>query len=159
MDADFSVELGADDDALEFPWAAEDASLKYYDLKNQPDLLLYVDEAHEWPELGVLLSSVNGPLSAFVSAKCDVWRDGEISEAEEIYGASMKLASYVDVLFDRANGARRFSFEEHERLVRRLCELLSRAPEIPAAAEFTIRRCYSHDAGEPVTPGFYITCY
>lgn len=159
MDADFSVELGADDDALEFPWTAEDESLKYYDLKNQPDLLLYISEARDWPELGEILASVNGAQSAFVTAKCDVWSDGEIGEAEEIYGASMKLASYIDVLFDDANGERRFNFEEHERLARRLCELLSRAPEIPAAVEFTIRRCYFHDAGEPVAPGFYVTCY
>ena len=159
MDADFSVELGADDEALEFPWSAEDESLKYHDLKNQPDLLLYVNEARDWPELGELLTSLNSRLSAFVTAKCDVWGDGEISEAEEIYGATMKLASYVDVLFEDGLSERRFNFEGHERLVRRVCELLSRAPEIPAAAEFVIRRCYFHDAGEPVSPGFYMTCY
>jgi hypothetical protein len=159
MDADFSVELGADDDALEFPWTTEDESLRYYDLKRQPELLLEIREARDWPELGALLESVNVGKSAFVTAKCDVWSDGELSEAEEIYGASLKLASYVDVLFDEAHGERRFNFEEHERLARRVCELLSGAPEIPAAAEFTIRRCYFHDAGEPVAPGFYVTCY
>jgi hypothetical protein len=159
MDADFSVELGADDDALEFPWSAEDQSLRYYDLKRHPELLLEIEEATNWPELGALLESVNGAKSAFVSAKCDVWGDSELSEAEEIYGASMKLACYVDVLFDDRQRERRFSFEQHEQLARRLCELLSRAPEIPAAAEFVIRRCYFHDVGEPVTPGFYVTCY
>lgn len=159
MDADFSVELGADDDALEFPWSAEDESLRYYDLKGQPELLLEIREARDWPELGALLESVNGAMSAFVTAKCDVWSDSEINEAEEIYGASVKLASYVDVLFDEAHRERRFSFEEHERLARQLCELLSRAPEMPAAAEFAIRRCYFHDAGEPVRPGYYVTCY
>jgi hypothetical protein len=158
MDADFSVELGADDDALEFPWA-EDESLRYYDLKRQPELLLEIEEARNWPELGALLESVNGAKSAFVTAKCDVWSDGELSEAEEIYGASMKLACYVDVLYDDLHGDRRFSFEDHEQLARRLCELLSRAPELPAAAEFVVRRCYFHDTGEPVTPGFYLTCY
>jgi hypothetical protein len=159
MDADFSVELGADDDALEFPWSAEDQSLRYYDLKRHPELLLEIEEATNWPELGALLESVNGAKSAFVSAKCDVWGDSELSEAEEIYGASMKLACYVDVLFDDRQRERRFSFEQHEQLARRLCELLSRAPEIPAAAEFVIRRCYFHDAGEPVAVGFYLTCY
>jgi hypothetical protein len=159
MDADFSVELGADDDALEFPWSAEDQSLRYYDLKRHPELLLEIEEATNWPELGALLESVNGAKSAFVTAKCDVWGDSELSEAEEIYGASMKLACYVDVLFDDRQRERRFSFEQHEQLARRLCELLSRAPEIPAAAEFVIRRCYFHDVGEPVTPGFYVTCY
>jgi hypothetical protein len=159
MDADFSVELGADDDALEFPWSAEDQSLRYYDLKRHPELLLEIEEATNWPELGALLESVNGAKSTFVTAKCDVWDDSELSEAEEIYGASMKLTCYVDVLFDDRQRERRFSFEQHEQLARRLCELLSRAPEIPAAAEFVIRRCYFHDVGEPVTPGFYVTCY
>src|SRR4051794_28730918 len=117
MDADYSVELGADDDALEFPWSAEDESLRYYDLKRRPELLLEIREARDWPELGALLESVNGAKSAFVTAKCDVWRDGEISQAEDIYGASIKFASYVDVLFDEVYGQRRFSFEEHEQLV------------------------------------------
>src|SRR3954452_7717289 len=107
MDADFSVELGADDDALEFPWA-ENESLHYYDLKRQPELLLNISEARDWPELGELLSAVNGKLSAFLTAKCDVWSDGEISEAEEIYGATMKLSSYVDLLFEEAQGEKRF---------------------------------------------------
>jgi hypothetical protein len=159
MDADYSVELGADDDALEFPWSAQDESLRYYDLKRRPELLLEIREARDWPELGALLESVNGAKSAFVTAKCDVWRDGEISQAEEIYGASIKFASYVDVLFDEVYGQRRFSFEEHEQLVRRLCELLSQPPDVAAAAELIIRRCYFHDAGEPVRPGFYVTCY
>jgi hypothetical protein len=159
MDADFSVELGADDDALEFPWSSEDPSVRYLDLKHQPELLLEINEASAWPELGELLASVNNSRSAFITAKCDVWTEGEISEAEEIYGASTKLSSYVDLLFDASLSERRFSFEEHEHLAARICELLSRAPEIPAAAEFIIRRCYYHDGSEPVRPGFYFTSY
>lgn len=162
MDADFAVELGADDDALEFPWTSPDGAQHYYDLKRQPDLLLYVNEAADFPELGSFLSAVNGKRSAFLTAKCDTWSDRELTEAEEIYGASTKFGSYVDLLFE-GEGAEaadlRFSFEAHERLARRLCELLGLVPEIPATAEFIVRRCYYHLADEPVRPGFYVTVY
>jgi hypothetical protein len=39
-----------------------------------------------------------------------------------------------------------------------LTGLLKQVPEIPAAAEFLIRRCYYHDA-EGIRDGFYITFY
>ena len=45
VEADFAVELGADDETLEFPWAAADGGPRYYDLKRQPELLLEIEEA------------------------------------------------------------------------------------------------------------------
>jgi hypothetical protein len=162
MDADFSVELGADDDALEFPWASPDGSLRYYDLKHQPDLLLYISEATDYPELGRYLSSVNSEKSVFLTAKCDVWTEDKLSEAEEIYGAKTKLGCYIDHLFaDAEDGAedRRFSFERHERLAERFVDLLGRVPPISAAVECTIRRCYYHLENEPVRSGYYMTLY
>ena len=42
MQADFSVELGAQDDAMVLPWSSPDGEIRYYDLKRQPDLLLEV---------------------------------------------------------------------------------------------------------------------
>ena len=142
MDADFSVELGADDDALEFPWSSPDGNLRYYDLKQQPDLLLYIAEANEYQELGRYLSSANSDRSVFLTAKCDVWTDDELSEAEEIYEAKTKLGCYIDHLFAEAGDAaeeRRFSFERHERLAERLVELLGRVPPIDAAVECILR--------------------
>ena len=44
MEADFAVELGAEDETLELPWAAEGGP-RYFDLKRQPELLLEIDEA------------------------------------------------------------------------------------------------------------------
>ena len=65
-----------------------------------------------------------------------------------------------------AEGAPRFSFEQHEEFARRLIKLLSRAPQISAAAEFIVRRCYYENAGtsggsEPAShcEGFYFTFY
>lgn len=160
MDADFSVELGADDDALEFPWSSPDGEVRYYDIKNQPDLLLYISEANHYQEMAEFLASVNSHSSVFMSAKCDVWFDEELQEAEEIYGAKLKMASYVDLLFaDSAESGPRFDFQRHERIADRIVQLLGRAPQISVAAEFVVRRCYYHLAEEPVRPGFYLTFY
>ncbi len=162
MDADFSVELGADDDALEFPWASPDGELRYYDLKHQPDLLLYIREAIDYPELSRYLAAVNSERSVVLTAKCDVWTEDELSEAEAIYEAKTKLGCYVDHLFagtgDGVNEMR-FDFERHERVAERLVELLGRVPPISAAVEVIIRRCYYHLDDDPVRPGFYMTIY
>jgi hypothetical protein len=160
MDADFSVELGADDESLEFPWVSPNGELRYYDIKSQPDLLLYISEANHYQELGEFLESVNSPTSVFLTAKCDVWLDDELQQSEEIYGARLKLGSYVDLLFaDPTASGPRFDFPCHEKRADRLVQLLGRAPQISVAVEFIIRRCYYHSADDPVCPGFYITFY
>ena len=108
------------------------------------------------PELGEFLSKVNSPPSPLETAKCDVWPSTEINPEEEIFGATHKFGSYVDLLF--SDEAKRFSFPEHEQLAKRLTQLLQRAPEIAAAAELLIRRCYYTDE-EGIRDGFYITFY
>ena len=162
MDADFSVELGADDDALEFPWASPDGELRYYDLKHQPDLLLYISEARDYPELGRYLAAVNSERSVLLTAKCDVWTEDELSEVETIYKAKIKLGCYIDHLFAEPESSAedmRFDFERHERIAERLVELLGRVPPISAAVEVIVRRCYYHLNEDPVRPGFYMTIY
>ena len=156
MQADFAVELGADDETLEMPWAAAEGGPRYYDLKRRPELLLNIEEAQRVQELGEFLCALNAPASVLETAKCDVWPSTEINPEEEIFGASHKFGSYVDLLFSDANS--RFSFPEHEQLAKQLAQLLQRAPEISAAAEFLIRRCYYHDEGA-IRDGFYITFY
>ncbi len=150
MDADWSVELTADDPTLAVPWQSDDGSLRYYDLRARPELLLYVDEASKHPELGTFLAAVNSRHSRLQSAKCDVWFSSELNEAEAIYGAACKFCCYVDLIF--ADAAPRADFPNHEQFARKLADLLKRAPQISAAAEFIIRR--AHFDGEP---GFYFT--
>ncbi len=150
MDVDWSVELGADDPTLAVPWQSEDGTLRYYDLRSQPELLLYVDEAARHRELGEFLNAVNSGNSRLQSAKCDVWVSRELNEAEGIYGAACKFCSYVDLIF--ADYAPRMDFPQHEQFAKKLATLLKRAPQISAAAEFIVRR--AHYDGEP---GFYFT--
>jgi len=152
MEADYAVELGAEDETLTLPWSGPDGGPRYYDLKHQPDLLLYIEEAQREKELGTFLTAVNSPASLLESAKCDAWSTTELNAEEEIFGATHKFGSYVDLLF--TNDEARISFHRHEDLAKRLTQLLKRVPEIPASAEFLIRRCYYGDK-----MGFYITFY
>ena len=162
MQADFAVELGADDETLEMPWAAEDGGLRYHDLKRHPEILSKLDEVARAPELGEFLSKVNSPQSPLESAKCDFWSTTEINPEEEIFEATHKFGSYVDLFF--SDEAKRFSFPQHEQLAKQLTKLLQRAPDMPVAVEFFIRRCYYHEdeeapGEEEIRDGFYITFY
>ncbi|MBZ5704332.1 MAG: hypothetical protein LAN63_03195 [Acidobacteriia bacterium] len=155
MQADFAVELGADDETLEVPWATPGHGPRYLDLNRQPELLLEIEEARRERELGEFLSAINSPAVILETAKCDAWASTEIHPEEEIFGAACKFGSYIDLVF---SDDRRFSFPEHEQLAKRLTHLLQRVPEIPAAAEFLIRRCYFHQQQE-TRDGFYLTFY
>ncbi len=156
MEADFAVELGADDETLELPWAAADGGLRYYDLKRQPRHLLDIEETRRFPELGEFLRGVNSPTSILETAKCDAWSSTEINPEEEIFGAACKFGSYVDLVFSRESS--RLCLAEHEQLARRVTQLLKRVPEIPAAADLIIRRCFYH-ATDAIRDGFYVTFY
>jgi len=156
VEADFAVELGTEDETLELPWNSGADGPRYYDLRGQPELLLEIDEARRVPELGEFLAAINSPAGILETAKCDTWFSVEINPEEEIFGAACKFGSYVDLLFSRES--RRFSFAQHEKLVKRATHLLRRVPEIPAAAELIIRRCFYRDAGT-VPDGFYVTFY
>jgi len=155
VQADFAVELAAEDETLELPWAA-DSGLRYYDLKRQPELLLNIEETRRIPELGEFLAAVNSPASILETAKCDAWSTSEMTVDDEIFGAACKFGSYVDLLFSQLPS--RFSFPEHEQWAKRITQLLKRVPEIPSSAEFLIRRCFYHQASE-TREGFYITLY
>ena len=152
MQSDFSVELGHDDETLTLPWSSPDGGVRYYDLKRNPELISQIDEARREKELGAFLVAVNSPASPFETAKCDAWATTELNPEEEIFGATHKFGSYVDLLF--TSDEARFSFPQQEDLAKRLTQLLNRVPEIPAAAEFLIRRCSYGDKA-----GFYITFY
>src|SRR5690348_7464840 len=131
MDVDWSVDLGADDPNLAVPWASPDGSVCYHDLRARPDLLLYIDEASRYRELGEFLVAVNSQNSFVQSAKCDVWTSRELNEAEEIYGGPCKLCSYIDLIF--CDTTARADFSRHELFAKNLTELLQRAPDISAA--------------------------
>ncbi len=156
MQADFAVELGRDDETLEVPWAAPDGRLRYHDLKRDPDARAHIEEAMLWSELREFLIAVNAQASMLESAKCDAWSSTELNPDEEIFGVPWKFGSYVDLLI--SDPTARFSFEKHVTFLKHLIGLLKVVPEIPASAEFSLRRCFYHE-GEAVREGYYLTSY
>jgi hypothetical protein len=175
MHADYSVELGREDPALELPWSSEDKASRYYDLKRNPELVLQIPEALNSPELSAFLTRINAVGFPLQTAKCDTWYSRELSPEEKIFGAAGKFVSYVDLVFDEhepeqtgraaapraATVARRLTLEAHETLAKNLCKLLKRAPDIAATVELVIRHCYFHHEGSPdgSDSGFCITTY
>lgn len=161
MDADFSIELGREDPVLDFPWRDATGKFVYRDLKRSPELLAWIEEAEQFPELGEFLRALNSERSMVETAKCDAWATTELSVEEEIYDASHKVASYVDVVFSEIDGrlsSLRESLPAHEQFARKLVDLLRQTPEIPLAAEVCIRRCYFGEGGG-IKEGFYCTLY
>ena len=157
MLAEWNVELGDDDPRLELPWSSADGALRFLDLKRQPELLLEVREACSYPELAEFLSWANSPDTPLETAKCDAWTSRQITPEEEVFGEPCKFGSYVDLLFVERESQTRFA--DHEQFARALSRLLRHAPEIGSSAEFTIRRCVDHRAGNEADDGFYITFY
>jgi len=159
MLADFSIELGRDDHALEIPWSSPDGTQRYFNLKRQPELLLDVVETADNRELAEFLVVLNAPQSMVETAKCDTWLTDEIHPEEEVFGAQWKFGAYVDLIF--SDLAQRASLPLHEELVQGVNELLKRAPDFAASAEFVVRRCYSHASADPEESddGYCITVY
>lgn len=155
MQAGWEVELGPDDDTLALPWRDESSGLSYIDLKLQPELLSQIEEARTFAELAEFLTGVNSQATVFKTAKCDIWATTEMNAEDEIFGAAWKFGSYIDILFSVI--AAQTSFSAHEKLVKQLTILLRKVPEIPASADFVVRRCYLES--EPQTDAFYVTLY
>jgi hypothetical protein len=164
MDATFSVELGAEDACLEIPWQA--GELRYRDLKRYPELLLELPESQN-REMAEFLTAMNSELSMLETAKCDTWLSDRMEEQEALFAATWKFGCYVDLIF--ADAKARPGFASHENFANRAAALLRRVPDIPAAAEFIVRRCYyapgaagaevlESSGSEPVE-GFYLTFY
>ncbi len=157
MNADFAVELGAEDEVLEFPWSAPEQGLRYYDLRDHPEFLAKVQEAQCVPKLAEFLTAVNSRSSLFETVKCDVWCSSEMNPEEEVFRAAVKCGSYIDLVF--VDESRRLSLSKHQQVAQGLIDFLARSSEIPASAEFLIRRCYYHYENEPDGEGFYVTFY
>lgn len=142
MHVDNAVELGRDDPALEMPWASEDGSLRYCDIRTNPVLVDTLPEAQHSLEMREFLIRTNAADFPMQSAKSDLWSTTEMSPEEEIFSASWKFGSYIDLIF--SDHAPRFSLRAHQRLMTKLCALLQRAPDMPASLEFVLRHCYYH---------------
>lgn len=163
MDAEFLIEMGREDPVLDFPWKDPSGQSAYCDLKRRPELMASIGEAQHFSELAEFLRAVNSAASMVETAKCDAWASTELSTEEDIYEASDKFASYVDIVLSaidvRLSSLKR-SLSIHERLARQLVKSLGQAPEGQSKmrVEVCVRRCYFGDKGGPKT-GCYFTLY
>ena len=156
MQAELTVELGADDPTLALPWSDPDERFHYYNLRLNPEHIANVEEANAFPDMREFLSTVNSSASNLQTAKCDAWFSEDLDDEDAIFGASCKFGSYVDVAFHQR--APQSSFPIHEAFGERLIDLLKRAPELPAAVEVIIRRAH-FEFEEDLREGFYFTVY
>lgn len=160
MQAEYNVELGADDHCLELPWTSPDGKLRYFDLRSQPELLLEIKEAHDNRDLAEFLAVLNQSGSMVQTAKCDTWLTSELDAEDEIFGAAWKFGSYVDLFF--ADRERQLTLPQHEEFAHSLTGLLSKVPDFAAAADFVLRRCYYHRPEYPADrsdEGYSLTFY
>ena len=156
MLAEWAVELGPEDPALEVPWRSADGSLRFLDLKRQPELLLEISEACTCEELASFLDWANSPDSQIETAKCDIWSTSEMDADDEVFGEAIKFSSYVDLLFASPP---RSSFPECEQFVQTLARMLRQAPDLSSAAQFVVHRCLDHRQAGNASECFYITFY
>jgi hypothetical protein len=152
MDAELSVELGADDPTLAVPWSTPDGVVAYVDLKRNPAAVDTLEEVVNFPELGPFLLRLNLPDSIFETAKCDAWIETLMDVDDEPYEATVKCGSYVDVFFREPH--RLFPFAEQEHRAQNLVKRLRKTEDRRARAEITLRRAYFGD-----DQGFYWTIY
>jgi len=157
VDADWSVELGAEDPVVEVPWASPDGVLRFVDLRAHPEHIDGLEEAQRYPEMAEFLRAINRASSKLTSVKCDVWESTEIEAAEEIFGGSHKVGSYCDVVFREKALCK--LFDAHESAVQ---EWAHRSLELgldrPVSIEWVVRRSIVHACGEELA-GFAITTY
>ena len=156
MLAEWSVELGPGDPTLEIPWRSDDGSLRFLDLKRQPELLLEIPEACSYQELASFLDWANSSDSQIETAKCGLWSTSEMDADDEVFGEAIKFSSYIDLLF--ASPARN-SFPECEQFVQTLARMLRQAPDLSSAAQFIVRRCVDRRHEGNASGCFYITFY
>jgi len=154
LDADWSVELGADDAVLEFPWTDPDGNLKFVDLRAHPDQVEKLPETAREPELVNALLALNSGESVFASAKCDLWLDDDPVASERVHGP-VKFGSYIDCVLAEPDAAMRANFAWHEALVKLAVEMAG-SEDVPGSIEYIVRRCYYHPEGRRSDDDYFL---
>jgi len=155
MHVDVSQETDPGDPILEIPWADPDRpATRHADLKRHPEAVLELEECRRYPALGDFLLQVNSAGSAFRTAKSDVWATREMDLDEKVdFGMPCKVASYVDLLFDRAEV--NAQVDSYRQLASSI-EHGARDLRMPAQVELQIRRCIFVLENRA---GYYVTIY
>jgi len=162
MEADWSVEIGADLPSITVPWSAD--GLAFLNLRQalreSPAALL--PEAQHYPALGRALAHLNSASSQVFTSKCDVFAlaadDLDPFEMESTSAnCNSGLACYIDLL--RAGEAAFAPFAEQEAWLKRTTHALRATPSTQARAELVLRSAsIATNHGTP-RDGFGVTLY
>ncbi len=159
---EWSTVCGADDPVLVVPWSSPDGTLRWVDLRSDPDAFDEIAEADDHPALLSALRALNAVRSPVFTAKCDVWpMDGEELDAVrddlllEPEVAQAGISSYIDLLWrDRAVFA---SQHRTAQVLHRMDRLASELPHSLAKIEAVLRPAVLDL--QTVSEGFAITLY
>jgi hypothetical protein len=162
MESDWSVACAADDPWIVVPWSGvteNDPSLRYFDLRAEPERVHAIPDAARNPALADALLAWNRDATLF-TAKCDVWQYGDsLFDAFDLPGYAAAHASYVDLV--PLEPALFSSFPAMEGFVRRGSQAAAALPAADARCEWTLRRARVRDAEANGSPrdGFACTLY
>jgi hypothetical protein len=144
MEADWSVELTADDPVIVVPWAAagdDPRTCRFVDLRLDAHLIDEIEEARPASELRAALLSLNDARSPLWTVKCDTWESDTPMDPYEMDAApedaTLSAASYIDLLV--RDSALQVSFNRQERWVRAVAHALRAVPARAARVELVLR--------------------
>jgi hypothetical protein len=151
MEADWSVELAADDPVIVVPWAAagnDPRKCTFVDLRLGAHLIDEIEETRRVPELRGALLLLNSTASPLWTVKCDAWESDTPMDAYEMDAApedtALSAGSYIDLLArDSGLGA---SFDRQERWVRAVVEALRAVPARATRVELVLRAAQVNQA-------------
>jgi hypothetical protein len=157
MEADWSVELAADDPVIIVPWVAssDDARrCEFVDLRLGAHLIDEIEEATPAPELRAALLLLNSARSPLWTVKCDTWESDTPMDPYEMDAAPadaiLSAGSYIDLLA-RDSGLQA-SFDLQERWIRAVADTLRAVPARAARVELVLRRAQvNHVSGYGVS--------
>jgi hypothetical protein len=163
MFSEWSVECSADDPVLVVPWTdPNDPGCRFFDLRENPDELDWLEEAMQYPPLLHTLRALNATRSPVFTAKCDVWTMTP-DEVEPLRheldlipeDAPAGIAGYIDLLWRERSIF--VSFHQHEQLLHRIGRLTAPLDHPYAALECTLRPALVDLSGPQ--EGFAISLY
>ncbi len=183
MEADWSVEIGADLPSITVPWSAE--GLAFIDLRQaaasessrsssaqssmpvlppalSESLAATLPEAQQCPALGRALAHLNSAHSQVYTSKCDVWTltadDLDPLEMESTSASCLAgLACYIDLV--RSGEAAFEPFAQQEAWLRRTTRTLRATPAAHARADLVLRSASIATTNAAPRDAFAITLY
>lgn len=152
MEAEWSVDAGADDPVIVVPWSDDRGNCGYLDLRGNPDLVEQIPETAQWPELRSALLLLNAEDSELWTSKCDAWELTEEEKSLDFGSVAFGIGCYIDIL--SAQSEQFASLDDQVALVKRLTRETALLRFDDARADFILRPAWIDEVA-----GFGTTAY